>query len=428
MRSTNHLHYQIFYKKTILIGFILTIDKITVVHKIIPKSKKQNHKMQNDSLVTTAVRTLRLVELFLSHPEGLTPHEILPHLGISRGALFLLLRTLKNAGYLEQSERRGRYRAGPRLAAWRTTSSEFHQTLMDAFYQETRHHPCPETLLIGVPAAQGVLVLAQVESRQTVRSAYPLGEVLTASNAAEQIFHTPPSTTIIQNGYVIEVNPEVIELALPICPDGVHPQAALLLSAPAFRWTEETLINQWLTELRALAARLSYRLGATTYTPYQVFPVAGLSPEAPLTLSEIRKFLQGPWTARLACLRPDGKPHVIPVWQEWDGNAFYLIAWQGSMWAEYLLNNPEASLTIDEPWPPLRRVSARGKAEALPYAKDDPRLSDLLQRLSQRYLGDASLSPSGNQIQQVFQIIPESLRGWKGLLTATPRKNEPNSQ
>ncbi len=402
----------------------MAIDKISIVHKIILKFKFINYEMQNDSLVTTAIRTLRLVELFLSHPEGLTPQEILPQMGISRGALFLLLRTLKSAGYLEQSERRGRYRAGPRLMAWRATSSEFHQTLMDAFYQESRHHACPETLLIAVPASQGLLALAQVESRQTVRSAYPLGEVIARGNAAEFLFQSPPAPEIIRNGYALHCTVETIELALPVCPDGIHPQASLLLSAPAFRWTEEDLLAQCLSDLRALAARLSYRLGATTYTPYQVTPPAELITEAALTPAEIGRFLQGPWTARLACLRPDGKPHVIPVWQEWDGKAFYLIAWQGSLWAEYLLNNPEASLTIDEPWPPLRRVSARGKAVALPFAKDDPRLSNLLQRLSQRYLGDTTLSPSGDQIQQVFQIIPETLRGWKGLLTAAPLKND----
>ncbi len=383
-----------------------------------------NNKMQKDSLVSTAERTLKLVELFLSHPEGLTPQEILPQFGISRGALFLLLRTLKNAGYLEQSERRGRYRAGPRLTAWRATSSEFHQNLMDAFYQEARQHLCPETLLIVVPAAQGVLTLAQVESRQTVRSAYPVGEALPAGSAAEDLFQSPPAASIIRNGYSLRLSNEIIELALPVCPDGVHPQAALLLSAPSFRWTEQTLVQQWLTELRALAARLSYRLGATFYAPYQVQPPGQLPAEAQLNPQEIRRFLQGPWTARLACLRPDGKPHVIPVWQEWDGKAFYLIAWRGSLWAEYLLSNPEASLTIDEPWPPLRRVSARGKALPLPLAKDDPRLNELLRRLSERYLGEAALAPSGDQIQQVFQIIPESVRGWKGLLTAHSPKGE----
>ncbi|GIV65779.1 MAG: hypothetical protein KatS3mg047_0172 [Bellilinea sp.] len=383
-----------------------------------------NNKMQNDSLISTAERTLKLVELFLNHPEGLTPQEILPHLGISRGALFLLLRTLKNAGYLEQSERRGRYRAGPRLTAWRTTSSEFHQNLMDAFYQEARLHPLSETLLITVPAAQGILTLAQVESHHTVRSAYPIGEVIQTRNPAEDLFQSPPSSSIVQNGYSMQLSSETIELALPVCADGIHPQAALLLSAPSFRWKEEDLIQHTLPELRALAARLSYRLGATTYTPYQVQPPGQLTAEAPLNPQEIRRFLQGPWTARLACLRPDGKPHVIPVWQEWDGKAFYLIAWRGSLWAEYLLQNPEASLTIDEPWPPLRRVSARGKAIPLPLGQDNPQLNELLRRLSERYLGEATLAPSSEQIQQVFQIIPETLRGWKGLLTAHSLKGE----
>ncbi|MFN7037316.1 MAG: pyridoxamine 5'-phosphate oxidase family protein, partial [Bellilinea sp.] len=290
--------------------------------------------------------------------------------------------------------------------------------------QEARQHLCPETLLIVVPAAQGVLTLAQVESRQTVRSAYPVGEALPAGSAAEDLFQSPPAASIIRNGYSLRLSNEIIELALPVCPDGVHPQAALLLSAPSFRWTEQTLVQQWLMELRALAARLSYRLGATFYAPYQVQPPGQLPAEAQLNPQEIRRFLQGPWTARLACLRPDGKPHVIPVWQEWDGKAFYLIAWRGSLWAEYLLSNPEASLTIDEPWPPLRRVSARGKALPLPLAKDDPRLNELLRRLSERYLGEAALAPSGDQIQQVFQIIPESVRGWKGLLTAHSPKGE----
>ncbi len=165
-----------------------------------------NNKMQNDSLISTAERTLKLVELFLNHPEGLTPQEILPHLGISRGALFLLLRTLKNAGYLEQSERRGRYRAGPRLTAWRTTSSEFHQNLMDAFYQEARLHPLSETLLITVPAAQGILTLAQVESHHTVRSAYPIGEVIQNPATQPRIYSNlrrllPSSKMVIRCNY-----------------------------------------------------------------------------------------------------------------------------------------------------------------------------------------------------------------------------------
>ncbi len=376
---------------------------------------------ETDTLTTTAERTLRLVELLFGNPEGLTPQEILPRLGVSRSSLFILLRTLKTLGYIEQAERRGRYRPGARLMAWRFSSGESHQTLLDAFYQEARHARWSETLLIVVPTPQGDLVLAQVESPQTVRSAYRVGEFSTALTVCRAVLQTQPDDLLLACGYALAHNEQTIELALPICPDGIRPQAALMLTAPAFRWEKTALLDGWLAELRALAARLSYRLGAMVYTPYQMQRPADLPPEVQLTLAEINRFLQGPWTARLACLRPDGKPHVIPVWQEWNGKAFHLIAWQGSLWAEYLHANPEVSLTIDEPWAPLRRVTARGKAVALPYEKDDPRLSALISRLSIRYLGEASLAPTSEQVTDVFQIQPETLRGWKGLLPASPR-------
>ncbi|MEN4012003.1 MAG: pyridoxamine 5'-phosphate oxidase family protein [Chloroflexota bacterium] len=374
-----------------------------------------------DSLTTTAERTLRLVELLFASPEGLSPQDILPRLGISRSSLFILLRTLKALGYVEQAERRGRYRPGARLMAWRFSSGETHQSLLDAFYQEARNAKWSETLLVAVPAPQGELVLAQVESPQTVRSAYQVGEVTTGLAACRAVLHAQPDDAVLTGGYALALNAQTIELALPVCADGIRPQAAVMLTAPAFRWEKTALLDTWLAELRALAARLSYRIGALVYTPYQVQRPADLPPEIQLTPAEINRFLQAPWTARLACLRPDGKPHVIPVWQEWDGKAFHLIAWEGSLWAEFLRANPEVSLTIDEPWPPLRRVTARGKAVALPYEKDDPRLSALISRLSIRYLGEASLAPASGQVTDVFQIQPETLRGWKGLLPASPR-------
>jgi nitroimidazol reductase NimA-like FMN-containing flavoprotein (pyridoxamine 5'-phosphate oxidase superfamily) len=123
-------------------------------------------------------------------------------------------------------------------------------------------------------------------------------------------------------------------------------------------------------------------------------------------------FLNGPWTARLACIRPDGGPHVIPVWQEWDGERFVIIAWQGSQWAEYVLQNPNVSISVDEPWPPLRRVVARGKAVQMPA--DSSRLDEILLRLSGRYLGQGTTGITG-QVHIAFSILPDYLRGWQGL-------------
>ncbi len=370
----------------------------------------------DDALSSTAARTLKLVETLLASPQGLTPQELLARLGGSRSALFPLLHTLKSLGYATQPERRGRYYPGPRLPAWGTGPAAGHPEgaipavdLSQAFYQEAARRSCPETLALVLPAPGGPLVLSQVEGSQQVRCAFTPGQVYPALEAACQALASQPPQTVLENGCALVAGSDSLDLALPICRDGTHPEAALLLSAPPFRWQPQPLLDAFLTDLRAMAARLSYRLGAPFYLPYPQPGDSELKPASPLASEEITRFLQGPWTARLACLRPDGRPHVIPVWQEWDGQAFYVVAWQGSQWAEFLLQNPEVSLIVDEPWPPLRRVTSRGRASLV---EPGFALTPLLQRLARRYLGqDAPPAP----IDRTFRIFPETLKGWQGL-------------
>jgi len=194
-----------------------------------------------------------------------------------------------------------------------------------------------------------------------------------------------------------------------------------VLKAPLSRWQPEMLLAQTLNAMRVIAARLSYRLGAVTYAPFQLQSRSILQPKEPLSTRQIEDFLQGPWTARLACIRPDGNPHVIPVWQEWDGQVFHILAWQGSQWAEYVINNPQVSLTIDEPWAPLRRVVCNGKALPIKDRNFVGREA-LISRLSQRYLGKSAPMIFQHQIEDIFTIKVDSLRGWMGL----PTRNELN--
>ena len=374
--------------------------------------------MPDDTLPSTAERTLKLVETLLTCPQGATPQELLARLGGSRSSLFLLLHTLKSLGYAAQPEKRGRYYPGPRLSTWQTDTLVQQRSsagaipaadLSLAFYQEALRRPCPETLALALPSPGGPLVLSQVEGSQQVRCAFTPGQVYPALEAALQALSPQPPNAVLEIGCALVAGPDSLDLALPICRDGTHPDAVLLLSAPAFRWQAQPLLETCLPELRAMAARLSYRLGAPYYLPYHQPGDREIRPTSPLSGEENARFLQGPWTARLACLRPDGRPHVIPVWQEWDGQDFYVVAWQGSQWAEFLLQNPEVSLIVDEPWPPLRRVTGRGRAALVEPGFD---LDALLQRLSRRYLGqDAPPAP----IHRTFRIHPETLKGWQGL-------------
>lgn len=376
----------------------------------------QDDRTPLGNLVPTAEHTLRLIERMLARPEGWTPQELLVELDLSRSSLFVLLRTLKALGYIEQQGKRGRYVPGPRLLAWRAPLSPSAQDLLSAFYQETEAHPPRETLALVVRAgrqAGGFLVLAQTECAAQVRSTFSTGEMYPHLPAVEDVFDPQRSSSVVPYGFAIHLGEETIDLALPVCRDGHTPEAALLLSAPAFRWTPESLQSALLEELRGIAAHLSYRLGAPVYAPYHARPQASLQSTTPLTGDEIGAFLRGPWAASLACVRPDGRPHVIPVWQEWDGQAFYVIAWQGSQWAEYLTQNPNVSLTIDEPWAPLRRVVVRGQAAPFPAGREE--LNRLVRQMARRYLGAAETPVSAQQVLQAFQIRPDSVRGWRGL-------------
>jgi len=354
--------------------------------------------------------TLRILELLRQNPEGITPNDSLAHVDISRSSLFSLLRELKTLGYLEQTRERGRYTAGPRLLAWQHSSPAGPQDILTAFYQEAAHAPIDETLVLANLELNDVFIVAQVESTQHVRSTYDLGRPRSDNpSAALPVLTASPHESIKQQGYHLQVNDDTIELALPICSDGIHPDAALMVSAPRFRHSEGSILSH-LTALREMAAHISYRLGAHIYAPYQTEKPHTPGPTIPLNKDEISAFLSGPWTARLACIRPDNTPHVVPVWHEWNNNVFFIAAWEGSNWAEYLRTNPQVSISVDEPWSPLRRVSAQGRALVADQVPGG--IDALLNRLSQRYLGHPHTS---KQPWQAFCIEPDSLKGWRGL-------------
>lgn len=371
--------------------------------------------MEKENSPSSIAKILYLVEIFLAHSEGISPQEILEQIELSRSSLYSTLAVLKGLGYIEQPEPRGKYFSGPRLQAWRVFSGDFRQELIAGFNQEAARSRLPETLLLLIPVQGGMQVLQQSEGIETVRSVYKTGAIIKDFKTADLIFKLPTSIDIFTNGYCQFEKDSILELCIPICPDGFTPKAAILLSAPTFRWNAAQFTDKFITPLRLIAAHLSYRLGALTYTPYHSTGIQEYPQTVELSSADIHAFLQGPYTASLACVRPDGLPHVIPVWQEWDGKGFTIVAWKGSIWAHFIQENPNISLTIDEPWPPLRRLTARGEARRLPFEPDSRELADLTERLSQRYLGDAHAAISRTRIDEAFRIEIQSLKGWQGL-------------
>jgi hypothetical protein len=220
------------------------------------------------------------------------------------------------------------------------------------------------------------VLLAQREGINRVRAVYRLGQRDEASNSpgGRLLLAGLPNRAVQQTavfnqfrseGAATQKTAETLDIACPICADGVQPSAALQVSLPLFRAQPEAVASLK-KQVQQAASRISFRLGAAVYQPYGWAVGEPIGPNRALSQAEIEQFLQGPWSARLACVRADGTPHVLPLWYEWDGRSFWVAASPGAQWKQVVDETGRVSLTIDEPWPPLRRAFVVGQAHTVP--------------------------------------------------------------
>jgi PPOX class probable F420-dependent enzyme len=72
--------------------------------------------------------------------------------------------------------------------------------------------------------------------------------------------------------------------------------------------------------------------------------------------------LARPRTAKAATVRPDGRPHLAPVWFDLDGDDVLFTTWHATLKARDLRRDPRISLCVDEERPPFSFVLIEGTA------------------------------------------------------------------
>jgi DNA-binding IclR family transcriptional regulator len=335
---------------------------------------------------------------------------------ISRSSLFMILKTLKNIGYIDQSEKRGRYIAGPRMISWGlgSQSQNAAMDLLASFYNEAESITLAETFAIVVKGDAGdCVVLGQTESEKDVRCVFTAGQKISGQSGAGIILGKQAPLETKKNGFVKASRGESVDVAVPICTNGGSPDAVLLYSCPSYREAEQ-ITEEAISSLREMAARISYRCGAQFYSPWKDEISHGVGETLSMTANQVDALLRSPWMARLACVKPDGSPHVVPVWFEWNNGKINVLAWKGSKWADYIIDNPQISLTIDEPWKPFRRISINGTASAFVGAAPSV-FTDLVNRMGERYLGNEQNQTLVAQVETAFSISISYIKGWKGI-------------
>ncbi|MFO7664910.1 MAG: PPOX class F420-dependent oxidoreductase [Chloroflexota bacterium] len=65
-------------------------------------------------------------------------------------------------------------------------------------------------------------------------------------------------------------------------------------------------------------------------------------------------------TGKIATVRPDGRPHVVPIWFTLDGDQLLFTTWHTTVKTANMRHSPYVSLVVDDEAPPFTFVKYDG--------------------------------------------------------------------
>ena len=132
----------------------------------------------------------------------------------------------------------------------------------------------------------------------------------------------------------------------------------------------------------------------------------------PMDEAEIRTFMgTGSRTGKLATVREDGSPHVVPIWFTFDesGDAVFMT-WHASVKARNMRRDPRVSICVDDEtfpfgWARLDGVASFSEEDRVHWATET----------SRRYVGDDRAAAfgvrNGVEGELVVRVRPTRLTG-----------------
>lgn len=123
---------------------------------------------------------------------------------------------------------------------------------------------------------------------------------------------------------------------------------------------------------------------------------------------DVDAFLRQPNPAIVATLRPDGSPHTVPTWYDWEDGRVLLNMDESRLRLRFIRRDPRVALTIlgsgEDGW--YRHVGLLGRVVEL---VDDERLRDI-DRLAVRYTGEPFRTRDRGRVSAWME--PERWHGW----------------
>ncbi|MGW6402486.1 PPOX class F420-dependent oxidoreductase [Streptomyces sp. NPDC055134] len=105
-----------------------------------------------------------------------------------------------------------------------------------------------------------------------------------------------------------------------------------------------------------------------------------------MTDAEWRAFVsEGTRTAKLSTVRPDGSPHIAPVWFVLDGEDVLFNTGKDTVKGRNLARDNRVALCMDDDRPPFSFTVIEGRAELI---EDLGQVRDSAARIGGRYMGE----------------------------------------
>lgn len=137
-----------------------------------------------------------------------------------------------------------------------------------------------------------------------------------------------------------------------------------------------------------------------------------------MTKAEYTEFLTTPARCgKLATVREDGRPHVVPIWFVLDGENLIFTAWHTSIKVKNILRDGRVAICIDEDTPPYHYVLIEGHAELMDSSPEAGKHWAGL--IGGRYMGQDRAQEFGERNgvegEWVFRLIPEKVIAYKDM-------------